>query len=191
MIYGALPYKAHNNTKLDRNARARPALSRSRQGRAERMIWPRRGLCGDQRRSLFLRGSRAGEARAGESTRRLFPFSSSSSVSLFLARRVLLVPSFVLLPLGTDKRRSSSTFSYHQHVCSSTYPFQPSRWNGRDGARVGPVLGSLSDHAVVFPFCPQCVLPVPRAILLSRFFFSPPPFPLFFLLLSSAFFLQS
>lgn len=132
--------------------------SLARQGRVERMIWPRRGL-----RYHGGLSSWKSHRGAGEPSSRLFPFSSSSSLCFLPRSRSR--PSSSLL--SADKR-SSSTFSYHRRFALPLILFVLSVGTKR---RLGSTRSSsLSNHAVVFPLFP--FLSVPRGSFSFLFCFS-------------------
>lgn len=81
----------------------------------------------------------------------LFPFSSSSFLLLRFRSRSSFPSVDLLLP---------------SHVCASTYPFRPFRWNGGGGR--GPGLRPFRIVAVTF--LALLVLPVSRTFLLLFFF---------------------
>lgn len=100
MIYGAPPYKAHNDTKLNHNARVFSLSLLSPQGRVRRRA-PAKSKPARPRRSHFVKVLQ----RRGRANEPSLPFS-------FLSRFSLSLPRYLFLP---------------PHA--RAYPFRPFRWN--------------------------------------------------------------
>lgn len=165
MIYGAPPYKAHNDTELDHNARARfYFLSLSLflllaiylrlsfpLGRAA----PGGGSGEAEDREIAEVSLRGSLAETWQSQRAISSlFLPAPSFSLFLS------------PLPSSIRSSTS-------ARSRAYPFRPFEHRARLGS-------SFVYRSIFSPLCPSRGLSFPRTFLVSRVLWARFPFTFFF-----------